>query len=79
MEERRASLRQRTFKGGTIPVVVGAIDCIIRNLSKTGACIEVPPTAQIPENFTLIIRPQSWTRSCQVAWRNSDRIGVAFM
>jgi hypothetical protein len=71
--------RQRTFKGGSISLANGvSTDCLIRNLSDTGACLEVPDPFNIPENFKLIIRPEILTRSCEVAWRTAQRIGVRF-
>jgi hypothetical protein len=71
--------RQRTFKGGSISHASGAAtDCIIRNLSDTGACLEVSSPFGIPDNFKLIIRPEILTRSCEVAWRTAQRIGVRF-
>jgi hypothetical protein len=42
MDEQRKIQRSRTLKGGTISFNRGgAIDCTIRNLSSTGACLEV--------------------------------------
>lgn len=73
------SQRHRTFKGGSISHTGGAsTDCIIRNLSDTGACLEVVNSVGIPDNFELIIRPEILTRSCEVAWRTGLRIGVRF-
>src|SRR6202007_1787021 len=42
MIENRASPRVRTLKGGsTIFGVASTVDCVVRNLSETGACLEV--------------------------------------
>ena len=80
MAERPRSQRQRTFKGGSISHVSGAgTDCIIRNLSDTGACLEVSSPFGIPDNFKLIIRPEILTRSCEVAWRTAQRIGFVLL
>ena len=78
MQERRASLRQKTFKGGTILYGIGGIDCVIRNLSATGAGLEISSAAYIPESFTLVIKPEVKNRCCQTVWRNGKRLGVAF-
>ena len=78
-DEHRRSLRHRTFKGGSISHANGApIECIVRNLSTTGACLEVSGPAVMPDTFKLIIRPEIITRSCEVAWRTPQRIGVHF-
>lgn len=72
--------RQRTFKGGSISFNhAAAIDCLIRNMSATGACLEISSPIGIPDEFTLIIKPEYLKRSCQVAWRTSTRIGARFV
>jgi PilZ domain len=79
MDEKRSFFRQKTFKGGTISYgIVGGIECVIRNLSKTGACLELADPVLVPENFTLVIKPQLVKRQCTVAWRSVGRIGVRF-
>jgi hypothetical protein len=79
MVEHRRSSRRRTIKGGTILFgTTSAIDCVIRNLSETGAALEVESQAGIPDSFTLLIKPERIKRDCQVAWRSGKRIGVRF-
>lgn len=78
MDEHRRTQRQRTFKGGSISFgSAPSIDCVVRNLSETGACLEVG-SPSIPNNFTLLIKPEFLKRSCKVAWRSASRIGVRF-
>jgi hypothetical protein len=78
MNEKRNSQRSRPLKGGTISFGGGgAIDCTIRNLSSTGANLEVVSPVGIPDDFTLVIRPDQIQHSCRVAWRRQNRIGVA--
>jgi hypothetical protein len=77
---RRASPRYRTFKGAQVfwPWPVGAYDkCIIRNLSETGACLEihVPVLHKI---FVLVFDEDKSRRTCCVMWRKEPRIGVRF-
>jgi hypothetical protein len=79
MAEKRRSPRLRTIKGGTIMFGSAAsVDCIIRNMSDTGASLEVENPAGIPDEFTLLIRPEIIKRGCHVAWRKGRRIGVRF-
>jgi hypothetical protein len=79
MAEKRRSPRLRTLKGGTIMFGSAAsVDCIIRNMSDTGASLEVENPAGIPDEFTLLIRPEIIKRSCHVVWRTERRIGVRF-
>jgi hypothetical protein len=79
MDKRRAP-RLRTFKGGSIMFgVAAAIDCTIRNMSETGASLEVTSPVGIPDEFTLLIKPEFLKRNCRVAWRSAKRIGVQFV
>lgn len=51
--------------------------CVIRNLSDTGAKIEVSSVARVPRTFDLVVdrvRPQS----CVVVWRAVKELGVQF-
>jgi hypothetical protein len=59
--------------------VTATIDCIIRNMSKTGALLAVESPVGIPDDFTLLIKPERKKRSCRVVWRAADRIGVRFI
>ena len=80
MSDTRNSPRLRTFKGGSIMFgVAAAIDCIIRNMSETGAALEIESPVGIPDEFTLLIKPEYVKRNCRVAWRSANRIGVAFV
>lgn len=79
MPERRVTNRQRTLKGGTIYCDgFAGIECIIRNLTKSGACLEIKGPNSVPDEFFLIIKPEHLKRSCTVIWRSEGRIGVRF-
>jgi hypothetical protein len=79
MTETRGSPRLRTFKGGSILFgVAPAVDCVVRNLSDTGACLEISNAVGIPDDFTLLIKPELRKRDCHVVWRDAGRIGVKF-
>ncbi len=80
MSEKRSKPRLRTLKGGSIIFgLAAAIDCTVRNMSETGACLEVQSPLGIPDDFTLLIKPEFVKRACHVAWRSSQRIGVRFV
>ena len=79
MPEGRHSPRVRTFKGGSIIFgAAAAIDCVVRNMSETGAALEVESPVGIPDEFMLFIKPERVKRQCRVAWRSAKRIGVKF-
>jgi hypothetical protein len=76
MEQKRIAQRQRVLKAGTIEFNGGAIDCTLRNLSATGAALDVTSPLGIPERFTLVA---NGSRSpCHIVLRKEKRIGVAF-
>jgi hypothetical protein len=54
------------------------IDCTVRNVSETGALLEIESPVGIPNNFTLVISKDGVKRPCRVAWRSARRIGVRF-
>jgi hypothetical protein len=47
-------------------------------MSETGALLAVNPFG-IPDEFALVIKPEMRKRSCRVAWRSADKIGVRFV
>ena len=78
MDEHRIAPRRRMLKAGTIEFGGGGIDCIVRNLSETGAALEVVTPLFIPDRFTLFIASDQFKRPCHIVWRKEKRIGVAF-
>jgi PilZ domain len=77
VESPRAS-RHRVLKAGTIEFGGGAMDCTVRNLSETGAALEVTSPLFIPDRFTLFVKNGQLKRPCHIVWRKEKRIGVAF-
>lgn len=79
MIEHRAGPRHRVLKAGTIAFDLAAgIDCLVRNISDAGACLEIESPVGIPNRFTLHIKTEKVARSCHVVWRKARRIGVRF-
>ena len=79
MVETRIAPRYRVSKAGTIEFVGGdPINCVVRNLSVTGAAIEVSSRAGIPESFLLVMPDDGLRLLCHIVWRREYRIGVAF-
>ena len=76
MEEQRVAARQRVLKSGTIEFGGGAIDCRVRNISATGAALDVTSPIGIPAQFTLVADGNK--NLCRVVWRKPNRIGVTF-
>jgi hypothetical protein len=79
MNEHRKQQRQRVLKAGMIALDGGAaVDCIVRNISEAGASLEIESPVGIPNNFTLVIKADKFTRPCHIAWRKARRIGIRF-
>ncbi|MBV9556227.1 MAG: PilZ domain-containing protein [Pseudolabrys sp.] len=80
MEERRQYPRHKVLKGGMVFCDgVGSIDCVVRNLSDFGACIEFSGATRPADTFDIIIKPETHRRTCQAIWRKDNRIGVRFI
>jgi hypothetical protein len=78
MDERRDKARHRVLKAGTIEFGGGAIDCTVRNLSDTGAALDVSSPVGIPDHFSLFVQAGGIHLACTVIWRKEKRIGVRF-
>ena len=76
----RAAPRMRTLIAAKISFNNGqsVLDCLIRNLSDTGAKLIVSAAVTLPECFDLIVPQKSLTRRARIAWRRGEEIGVRF-
>lgn len=75
--ESRVDRRRRVLRAGTIEFDGGAIDCTVRNLSTTGAMLDVASPVGIPKEFILMLR-DGHVAPCRVVWRRPSAIGVKF-
>jgi hypothetical protein len=78
MSENRNHRRQRVLKAGTIAFDGSAIDRVVRNISETGAALEVESQLGIPPLFHLVISAEHFSQGCRVLWRKEKRMGVVF-
>ncbi len=79
MQEKRHDIfRKRILKNAQIVLSEKApkLDCAVRNLSDTGACLQVSTTYGIPSTFEVII--EGVRRACRSVWRTDKKIGVTF-
>lgn len=79
MAEKRKAPRIRTLKGGVIAFNgrFSTMDCLVRNLTPTGAMLKVGTSVGIPERFELKLEHQDF-RPCRVKWRRNDALGIVF-
>jgi len=78
VEEHRIAPRRRILKAATIAFGGSQIDCTLRNISGTGAAIDVVTPLFIPDRFTLVVPTEQLKRACHIIWRREKQIGVAF-
>ena len=52
-------------------------DCIVCDLSHTGARILVDPAIELPSDFLLLLS-RHVTRRCKLVWRKEREVGVRF-
>jgi hypothetical protein len=74
----RIAQRRRVLKSARIEFGGIELDCVVRNISATGAAIEVSSPMQCPFAFVLAIPSDESVRHCRVVWRRGKRMGVRF-
>jgi hypothetical protein len=78
MDHHRIAPRRRVLRASSIEFGGDPIDCIVRNISETGAALEALSPLYIPDRFTLFVQADQLKRRCRVVWRKEKRIGVSF-
>jgi hypothetical protein len=80
-EDRRGMARHRVLKGGMLSFNkgYGALECVVRNLSDSGARLAFGDTAAVPPRFGLRISGHDMVRDAQVRWRTLTDVGVEFV
>jgi PilZ domain len=76
--EKRAANRHRILKAATIEFGGGGITCMVRNISDSGAMLDVTSPVGIPEHVSLVILAEGKHLPCRVVWRKEKWIGVTF-
>ena len=79
MVETRIAPRIRVMNPAKIDYGGVKTPCVIRDLSVTGAALEISELSGIiPTNFNLIMPEDGLKLPCHVVWRSGFKIGVAF-
>lgn len=78
MQDKRTNYRKRILKNAQIILSERApkLDCAVRNLTDTGACLQVSTTYGIPATFDVVI--EGVRRPCRSIWRTDTKMGIAF-
>jgi PilZ domain-containing protein len=80
VQERRKVTRSRVLKGAKI--IIGSastIDCVVRNVTNSGARIQIANTVDLPETLDLTLDAGFTIRPCRVAWRSVTESGLQFI
>ena len=79
MDQRRQA-RSRILKSARILFNDhrSVIDCTVRNLSPTGACLNVATAVGIPERFDVMFDADKSVRQCRMVWHKEKQVGVEF-
>ncbi len=80
MAERRNATRQKSFLRGCIYFNNrrNAVDCLIRDISSTGAKLIFSDAITVPDVVDLYIPQKEQTLRAEVHWRHGTELGVAF-
>jgi PilZ domain len=76
--ERRAISRNPVLMSGAIQFAGSSTNCLVSNMTISGAALEVANPHGIPERFNLVFKADGTPIPCRVIWRKEERIGVAF-
>lgn len=78
---RRMEPRRRVARTATIAdqAALSPVPCVILDVSNSGARLDVPAQATVPQRFKLMIDCDGSERICDVIWRRENAIGVRFV
>jgi hypothetical protein len=79
-EDPKVSIRQRTFLKGTLYYDNrrASIECVIRDISESGARLTFEYPTTVPDNVELFIPHKQQTLRGRVQRRGPNEIGIAF-
>lgn len=79
-DNKRRAQRMRTLKGASLVLPGGStFSCVMRNLSETGAQVELPSTLGVPHDVRLQTTDGYTNRACRVVWRTEKKLGLEFV
>jgi PilZ domain len=80
LNENRIARRNRVFKAAKIVHLNqrSVVDCLIRDMSETGAKIVCGDLAAVPGEFEFLIPSDNTIRTAVAVWRRGQFVGVHF-
>ena len=80
MEEKRKYPRTETDEPAYVSSGGSVMPCVVRNISREGAAIDVENPAFVPQQFRLVMAKEPRVvHECRVAWIQKNRVGLTFM
>jgi hypothetical protein len=80
MEEKRKHPRTEVEEPAFVCSGGSVMSCVVRNISREGAAIDVDNPVFVPQRFRLVMAKDSTiVHECSVAWIKQNRIGLTFL
>jgi hypothetical protein len=80
MEEKRRYPRTEIEELAYVSSGGSVMRCVVRNISREGAAIDVENATFVPQQFRLVMaKDSSIVHQCRVAWIKQNRIGLTFI
>jgi hypothetical protein len=76
--DKRVAPRYRVLGHAQIIGRTGATNCVVRDLSESGARLGVSSRVKLPPEFDLWFVQRKLKLRVRIKWRNGDYVGVAF-
>jgi hypothetical protein len=77
-EKRQIGTCDLALEPGMIEFHGRSVACLVRNLSESGAALDVISPSEIPDRFTLALPLEGASHRCCLMWRREMEIGVRF-
>jgi hypothetical protein len=80
MLDRRQGVRDRVILGSVASINQrgSTMDCVVRNMSEGGLCVEFDQTAKLPDEMRVTITQKDCSFFARMMWRQAGRVGLAF-
>ena len=80
MEEKRKYPRTEIDEAAYVSSGGSVMPCVVRNISREGAAIDVDNPAFVPQHFRLVMaKDPAIVHECRVTWIQRNRIGLTFI
>lgn len=80
-DESRVAERKRVLKGAKIAFAnrCSSLPCVVRDISDTGARLQVKDHTSVPDTFELLIELDGFEADAEVVWRGDGEVGIIFL